>query len=330
VDLPLPFGPDLKVLVLAGSSPGGSRPHDKPEPDAPLRDKAFLHLRGRLVIEYVLDFLRDCALSRVWVLASGPRLAQIPGRYAFTPLAQPPGAGFFTNLRAGANAMQTAPDEPVLLVFGDHPFNTPAVLRAFLTGCSQRLAEGDVFHALATQSAYRAFAPWFTRTSMHTRDVRGRASGLTLAIPSRVRHLARLEELYDLRKLERVRSYVHLTRCLARWVGRDTPRATADSVVVYLAKELEKAARLGGLPGRIAGRLESWLASQVPMARLERYASRVLGAERGVRIVPVAQGAIAIDVDFAHELQTLERHWDSIRAVADRQDAALSSRRPPS
>jgi molybdopterin-guanine dinucleotide biosynthesis protein A len=323
----LPFA-DLKVLVLAGSS-GQPTAHDRPDPDAPLRDKAFLRLRGRLVIEYVLDFLRDVGLSNVWLLAAPERLEQIPSRYRFTPLPRPPGGGFFSNLLAGTQALQTAPDEPALLVFGDHPFNTPAALEVFLAACSERVHEGDVFHALATQAAYGEYAPWFVRTSVHTREIRGRASGLTLAFPSRLHHLARLEELYHVRKLERVRSYVHLVKCLMQWVGRDTIRAVADSVLVYLAKEMEKGARREGVAARTARRLEAWLASQVPMARLEQHAARVLGAERGVRIVPIEQGAIALDVDFASELELIETHWDAIREIAARQDAALTGGERP-
>jgi hypothetical protein len=58
---------------------------------------------------------------------------------------------------------------------------------------------------------------------------------------------------------------------------------------------------------------------------MQRYATRVLEAERGVRFIPIALGALAIDVDFADELETIERQWEAIQAIAAHQDARLAA-----
>lgn len=329
MDLPPPFGPDLRVLVLAGSHPTPSIDPEAPlERERPLADKAFQPLRGRLVVEYVLDLLRACGLTRVWVLAPGHLLARIPARYPFTPVAQVPGASFWANLLAGAAAMHPGEGEPVLVVFGDHPIMSPAALHAFLAACASRLDEADLFHALALQRSYREYASWFTGTSVHAREMAGRATGLSLAVPSRLHGLPAMDRLYGVRKLERFSSRISLMFHLARWLGRDAPRGLLDTVLLSAATEMEKAARSARIHAGLARHLEGWLSARVPMRRLERYAKRVLAAERGVRLIPMAHGALAIDVDFASDLRALEAHWDEIVAVAERQDRAIAGAAP--
>ena len=321
--LPRPFTADLKVLVMAGSDPPS--PDRRAGREPPLRDKSFLTLRGRLVIEYVIDQLEQCGLSRIWILASPANLARLPPRPGIVHLPQAAGAGFSDDVATGAAATHPQPDEPILVVFGDHPLETPQALRAFLAGCAARLGEADFFHGLALQSAYREYTAWSRRTSVHSREMTGRATGFTLIVPSRMHRLEVLGELYGVRKLERVRSLVGLIWRLIRWLGPDVPRGVLDALVMHAAKEMEKIARGRGRAAGVAGRIESWLSARVPIARLERYAARVLGAERGVRLIPLAHGGLALDVDFAEELATLERHWDAIQAVSRRQEARLAA-----
>lgn len=321
--LPRPFTAGLKVLVMAGSDPpragesGAGR-------EAPLRDKSFLTLRGRLVVEYVLDQLTACGLTRTWILASPANLERLGPRSGLVHLPQVAGAGFSADVTTAAAATDPQPGEPILVVFGDHPLETPQALRAFLADCGRQIDTADFFHALAVRSAYLEYAAWSQRTSMHSREVSGRATGFTLIVPSRVHRLAALGELYAVRKLERWGSLAGLIWRLMRWLGPDVPRGVLDALVMSAAKEMEKKARGRGRVGRVAGRLESWLAARVRLARLERYAARVLGAERGVRIIPVAHGGMALDVDFAEELAALERNWDAIQAVSRRQEARLA------
>jgi len=111
--LPIPFGPDLKVVVLAGSNPISAhrrrvreQRRRRGEPEIPLENKAFLKLRGQLVIEYVLDWLHEAGLHRIWVLAEEHGLHRIPPRHRFTPIPQLPGATVFVNLSAAYAQLQ--------------------------------------------------------------------------------------------------------------------------------------------------------------------------------------------------------------------------------
>ena len=313
---------NLKVIVPAGGDAPPAAPPGTPE--APLTGKAFLQLKDRLVIEYVLDFLRDCGLRRIWVVAPADALARIPSRHAFTAVPQPPGASFFDNLLAGCAAAAPAAGEPVLIAFGDHPLNAPVALEFFLSRCLGLLDQADFFHALSLQDSYRDYASWFTRTSVHMREMSGRASGLSLAVPSRLHGISRLQALYAVRKIERPGSFLRLLAHLASWLGASAPRSILDAFLMYAAKEMEKASRGSWTGSEVCRRLESQIAARLPVGRMERCASRVLGAERGVRFIPVPHGGLAIDVDFAEELETLERHWDAIRDVSGRQDRALA------
>jgi CTP:molybdopterin cytidylyltransferase MocA len=319
-----PFGPRLKVLVLAGSNRGPGASDGPAGPEVPLADKAFRRLRGRLVVEYVLDVLHQCGLARIWLVAPEEQIAALPEAHRFVAVPQRADATFWANLMAGWSALELGPDEPVLVAFGDHPVTTPTALRHFLAGCAAQLGEADCFHAMALQASYREYAAWFRRTSFHTREMCGRATGLSLAVPSRLHRLPAIDRLYGVRKLERVRSLLSLMFHLGRWLGRDAPRGLLDTLLLYTATEMEKLARDFRVGARTGRSLETWLSARVPAARLGRYAKRVLAAERGVRLIPIAHGGLAIDVDFAEELTALEEHWDAIQAIAERQDRALA------
>ncbi len=325
--LPAPFGSDLKVLVLAGSNPVSARRkrlrekrRARGEQEVQLENKAFLSLRGRLVVEYVLDCLQACGLRHVWVLGSEDSLRRIPDRYRFTPIPQRPGATFFVNLSAAHAEIRPGPDEPVLVMFGDHPLNTPGALTAFLTRCAEHIDSVDFFHGFALTEAYERYSAWFRRNSVNLREMSGRATGMNLAVPSRLHRLRAFDELYAVRKQERLGSFVELLRRLVGWLGWRSLLASADCLVLWLAKEAEKRARGEGGGSLLARTLLRSLRRLVPASRIEAYAARILQAERGVRLIPLAHGGSAIDVDFAEELQMLEDHWQSISAVAESEE----------
>lgn len=327
---PLPFGPDLKVLVLAGSDPRTpvGRVHRRLRGrEVPLRNKAFLRLRGKLVLEHVLDRLREAGLRNLWVLGPHEQLAAVPGPDRFRPVVQRPGARIFASLSAARAALRPEPDEPVLVVFGDHPLTTPAALRAFLEQCERLADRADFFHAVSLQQSYRAFSRWFRRTSVHLREMSGRASGLNLAIPSRLHRLPVLDQMYEVRKLERVDSLLGLVARVVRWLGPRSASFVRDGFLLWLAKEAEKRAASEGARGT-AARLERWLARRVPARSLEGYVARILHAERGVRLIPIAHGGLAIDVDFAEELAMMEAEWSGLWELCERQDRELTGGAP--
>jgi len=325
--LPAPFTPDLKVLILAGSNQSGLDPESvsrRMGSEVPLEGKAFLTLRGRLVIEHVLDWLTGGGLSRIWVLAPEEHLQRIPGRYRFTPLPQEAGATPARNVMRAIRSVDLDEDEPALTVFGDHPLTTPRAVWDFLSRCAPDLERADLFHGLALQPAYSRYAPHFTRTSVWFRGAPGRATGLNLVFPRRLHRIPTFDHIYSVRKLERIGRFLSLLAREIYLLGRSAPRALLDSLVLYLAKESEKASRRSGLLGRLGKRGLSMFGQHVTLERAQGYAASLLGAERGIRIVPLPHGGAAIDVDFVEELAILERHWTELQAIARRQDEEAS------
>jgi hypothetical protein len=324
--LPLPFGPELKVLVLAGANqvPAGDldEASHRVGVETPLEAKSFLHLRGRLVIEYVLEWIAGAGLRRVWVLAPPQCLAAIPATHDFVPLAQRQGASLAQNLRAAKEAIPLQPGEPALVVFGDHPLTTVRALEDFLAFCGPRLEQADLFHGLALREAYAAYAPYFRRTSMLMREFQGRATGLNLMVPDRIHGIPAADHVYSVRKLERFGRFVSLVGRALFLLGASAPGAILDSARLYAAKECEKLARRSGRRRIIGERGMRWLQRQVSITRVERYAAKLFGTERGVRVVPLAHGGTAIDVDFAEELAVLDENWEALTAIARRQDDA--------
>jgi hypothetical protein len=326
MSLPSPLSEDLKVLVLAGANlvPAGDldRASHRLDETTPIEAKSFVHIRGRLVIEYVLDWLREAGLHRIWVLAPEQCLAAIPSHYPIEPIAQRPRASLAHNLSHGKEVIPLAPDEPVLVAFGDHPLTTARALQDFLEFCAPRLEEADLFHGLALRDAYLEYAPYFHRTSVLMRECPGRVTGLNLLMPHRIHGIPAADHLYSVRKMERFGRFLSLMARTLYLLGTSAPHAMFDAVRLYAAKEFEKMARRPGRRGVLGARGMRWLQRQVSVKNVEGYAAKVFRAERGVRIVPLAHGGTALDVDFAEELDILEENWDRLRAIARRQDEA--------
>ena len=323
--LPPPFTADLNVLVLAGSdsvSASQTAAAVAAGEEVPLEAKAFVRLRGRLIVEYVLDWLHDAGLRRIWVCGPPECVAKISPHHEFRPLPQRPGASLATNLRDAKEAIELAPGEPALVVFGDHPLTTATALCDFLSFCAPRLGEADVFHGLALRESYAEYAPYFRRNSVSMREASGRVTGLNLLIPDRIHGIPAVDHVYSVRKLERFGRFVSLTGRALYLLGASAPHAILDAARLYAAKELEKLSHRPGRTGRVGKRGMHWLSRQVRLSRVEKYAGKLFGTERGVRIVPLAHGGTAIDVDFAEELTILEENWDQLTAIARRQDDA--------
>lgn len=330
MSLPAPLSEDLKVLVLAGANlvPTGNldeASHLLAE-GTPLEAKAFVHIRGRMVIEYVLEWLQEAGLRRIWVLAPEPCLAAIPSHYGIEPVAQRTGASLAHNLSHGKEVIPLAPDEPALVVFGDHPLTTARALQDFLAFCAPRLEEADLFHGLALRDAYLEYDHYFHRTSVLMRECPGRVTGLNLVVPNRIHGIPAADQIYSVRKLERLSRFVSLMTRALYLLGSSAPAAIFDSARLYAAKEFEKMARRPDRRGVIGARGMRWLQHQVSVTSVEKYAGKLFRTERGVRIVPLAHGGTALDVDFPEELDILENNWDDLRAIACRQDEASRAR----
>jgi hypothetical protein len=160
---------------------------------------------------------------------------------------------------------------------------------------------------------------------MLMREAAGRATGLNLMIPDRLHGIPAADHVYSVRKLERFGRFISLLGRTLYLLGSSAPGAMLDAARLYAAKEFEKLSRRPGSPGIIGKHGMDRLRRQVKLSRVEKYASKLFEAQNGVRIVPLAHGGTAIDVDFAEELNVLEKHWDDLKMIARRQDRASRS-----
>ena len=144
-------------------------------------------------------------------------------------------------------------------------------------------------------------------------------------MPSRLHGVGRFQALYGVRKLEHPLSFGRLLLHLSRWLGADVAGTVRDSLLDVPGERDGEGGAAGmgcgkGLPAARGDDFQS--TSRRAHAALR---TRVFKAERGVRFIPIPHGALAIDVDFAEELETIERHWDAIQEIAARQEARLAA-----
>jgi hypothetical protein len=161
------------------------------------------------------------------------------------------------------------------------------------------------------------------------REAAGRATGLNLLVPDRVDGIPAADHAYSVRKLERFGRFISLLGRALYLLGGSAPGAIMDCTLLYIAKDFEKMSRYPGRRGAFGRRAMGWLRRRVRLTRIEKYATKLFGAERGVRVVPLAHGGTAIDVDFAEELDIMEEHWDELTAIARRQDEASREAEQP-
>ena len=157
---------------------------------------------------------------------------------------------------------------------------------------------------------------------MLMREAAGRATGLNLMIPDRIAGIPAADHVYSVRKLERFGRFISLLGRTLYLLGNSAPGAMLDAARLYAAKEFEKLSRHPGSRGAIGKHGMHRLRRQVKLSQVEKYATKLFGARNGVRLVPLAHGGTAIDVDFAEELDVLEKHWDDLKMIAQRQDRA--------
>jgi hypothetical protein len=154
------------------------------------------------------------------------------------------------------------------------------------------------------------------------REMAGRVTGLNLMIADRLDGFPAADHVYSVRKLEHFGRFASLLGRTLYLLSSSAPGAMFAAANLYAAKEFEKMSRHPGSRGVIGRHGMHRMRRQVKLAQVEKYATKLFGAQNGVRLVPLAHGGTAIDVDFVEELDVLEKHWDALKMIARRQDQA--------
>src|SRR5262245_247106 len=291
--------------------------------------KAFLEIEGRPLVAHVARALqRVPEVSEVWVIGDPDRLGRALGeedlrRELRKPLHVVPQLGnlyenvwnAYRRLLAVAGERGRDPEGPdldrrVLYLPTDMPFATPEEISCFVR---EGLAlDCDYALGLVTEESMEGFYPKPGRPGIrmayfNLREGRFRQSNLHLVRPARIGNRQYIEEMYRLRFQRRFGPISALAWRLLR-----SERGGLAIVWYYGLMHLAGLANRHGL-GRVADLVRRW----IPMARIERGCSDLLGTR--FRFAVTRVGGCAVDVDNEHDFEVArDRYAEWTKAQRER------------
>ncbi len=300
--------------------------------------KAYLEIGGRALVAHVVAALQGVPeVSSVWVIGDCERLGVVLAPLdAAAELRKPlhrvgqhrnlleNAWQSYRRLLPGADTLGRDPepedlDARVLYVSSDLPFTTSEEISQFVRR-SLRL-DCDYALGLVTEDSMQAFYPTGSGSDgirmayFNLREGRFRQSNLHLARPARVANRYAIEEMYENRFQRELGSVASLAWRLLR-------RGGLTVLLYYALMHLAGATDRLGLP-----RLADWLRRWIPIARIERGISKLLGTS--FRFVVTDLGGSAVDVDNEHDYDVSKRRYDEwIKAQAERAQRMFDDRSP--
>jgi GTP:adenosylcobinamide-phosphate guanylyltransferase len=286
--------------------------------------KAYLVIAGRPLVAHVVATLQAVPeVSSVWVVGDAERIEAALSEPALRESLSKPlqivpqfrnlyENGWETYCRSlpGAPPEGRAPtteDGPALFLSTDLPFATPHEISAFV----RRSLETDVDYAvgLVTEESMTAFYPeapgkgGIHMAYFNLREGRFRQSNLHLSRPGRVTNRYYVEEMYEHRHQREFGQIAGLAWRLLR-SERGGFAVLGYYGLMHLAGLLDRRGYR-----RIADRVRRW----IPMARIERGISALLGAS--FEFVITEGGGCAVDIDNEHDYDIAARRYDEWRKV---------------
>jgi MobA-like NTP transferase domain len=299
--------------------------------------KPYLMLGGRPLVAHVVAMLqRVPEVSEVWVVGNAERLEAALGTPALRAELTKPlrVVSQFRNLYenawetyrrllpgAGADGRDPGPedaDQPVLFLSADLPFATPQEISAFI---EQGLAfDCDYALGLSTEDAMRDFypespgAPGIRMAYFNLREGRFRQSNLHLVKPARISNRHYVEDMYEHRYQKQIGEMAKLGWTLLRAEGGGL------AVIYYYALM-----HLAGVADRRGWRrIADFLRDRIPMPRIERGCSALLGCR--FRFAATEGGGCAVDIDNDDDYEAAVQLYDRWR---ERQLARVEARYGP-
>jgi GTP:adenosylcobinamide-phosphate guanylyltransferase len=288
--------------------------------------KAYLELGGRpLVVHAVATLQAVPDVSEVWVVGNAERLASVLGSGEIRALLRKPlhivpqfrnlyENGWETYRRllpnAGPDGRDPGPadsDSSVLFLSADIPFATPEEISAFVRQAQE--SDSDYALGLVTEESLRDFypaaygEPGIRPAYFNLREGRFRQSNLHLIRPARIRNRHYVEEMYEHRHQREFGQIAGLAWRLLR-----SERGGFAVVGYYLLMHCAGFADRWGLGG-----LADFVRSYIPMPRIERGCSSLLGAS--FRFIVTEGGGCAIDIDTEREFDAARLRYEAWQAA---------------
>jgi hypothetical protein len=296
---------DLTVAIFAGSSgpPAKEGGHNK----------NFFSLRGRPVVQYQIDLIREIGFRRL-VLVTEPSRVDSLDLPEDTILVES-SSRQSENFAAVKEQVPFEEDERCLVLFGDTPLLSEGVLLDFLRRCEA--APADFHHGLVPYVFVEPFMdffprPWTGRQPFHVKEFRVRLGCLSLL------RVANFDPETQRRGTETVmrgrkqdpdggglmRHLVARARVVwggLRFIG---PLGLWMGISVILAHWIHQR----GFP--LAARI---IRRPVSLKRLDGVALKLLGVKS--RFVPCIFGGASLDVDNESDLAVHERYFEDLRRL---------------
>ena len=296
----------VDAVVVAGT-------HENPRHLIDGRNKAFLRLDGRVLVEHVVaGLLAARSIDRVFVV--GP-LAEL--RRALHPmttarvrvvaqagkLIENAWAGFQASHRMRGGDLHGNPDRPVLFLSADLPLLHPGAVDDFVARCAERdrrshNGPGALLSGIAEEASLVRFyprddRPGIIRPYVELSSGRFRLANIYIARPLRMENRSVLQTGFSHRKAKQWRNVLALARSF--FGHRGGWRGCWEVLALWLAS---RAARH---PGRIYRALRRRNTEH----QIEAIASLILGGN--LKLVTTPHGGLSIDVDDEEDLRVLEQ-----------------------
>ena len=304
---------NVTALILAGSSGPGSEAE---------RNKNFFRLRGRPVVQRAIDVARSMGFARVVLVTERARIRELDVPESTIVLES--SSRQDENFSAVKAAVRFEAEERCLVIFGDTPLVSAAMIGDFLARC--RAHPVEICHGLVPFAFIEPFTAYFPRDRagrkpFHASEFTARLGCLSLVRPAAfdprpVR--ARIQVVMQGRKQDPIGGGLWATalaRARVLWWGTMFfgVRGTWVAVAAILAHFVHER----GFPA--AAR---WLSQPVTLARLDWIASRLSGCS--MRLVPCPFGGASLDIDTEADLAVQEQYWEELVALQDLQERIVA------
>ena len=309
----------LTAAVFAGSS---GPPSDSG------RNKNFFPLRGRPIVQRQIDLVRSMGFARIVLVTETSRLPEldVPKGTIVLEASRRQDENFAAVKDAGA----FGPDDRCLVLFGDTPLVSQAMVKDFLARC--RESPADIHHGLVPYVFAEPFMDFFPRDHVgrkpfHAAEFLARLGCLSLARPAG----------FDPRSVR--------ARIAAVMRGRkqDPGSGGLAGVLIARARVLWGGVRFMGPKGAwmgVAAVVAHWfhergfpdaarfLRGPMTLERLDEVATRMLGCPS--RLLPCPFGGASLDVDNDVDLSVHEQYFDHMLALQALQERIASKLVEPS
>lgn len=312
---PAGFTAPLDAIVLAGT-------HTNPKRLIDGRNKAFLEIAGRALVQHVVDALLGAGhIDQVFVVGPVEQLSRVLGgasprvhmvRQAGKMLANCWAGVHSSESRHLAGSGTAAHERPLLIISSDLPLISPAAIDDFILRCA-RAELHDARHygmhvGVAEEKSVEVFYPHgndsgIKRPYVHLDSGRMRLANIYVVRPRQLRHTEFLQTGFSYRKAIDWRNVLKLVSSLFRQPGG------WQAAWLTLRLQLTQMAYRGS---------ERWYrrlrAGNTPQ-RIERACGAVLGGL--VKIVTTPYGGLSLDVDDPEDFRVLSERYAEWKGMGD-------------